>query len=69
MLDQSGSVPMRPKLSTTPKAMREAYGAMQRAENGDALAVGEKVPERVGESAGFDPGTAKTSVPLLGRIE
>lgn len=30
MLDESGAVLMRQKLSTTPRAMREAYGAMPR---------------------------------------
>jgi hypothetical protein len=39
---------------------------MQRAENWDALAVGEKVPERVGEGAGTDTGTAKTSAAVAG---
>jgi hypothetical protein len=68
VLDESGAVLMRQKLTTTPKAMREAYGAMprgpDRAENWDALAVGEKVPERVGESASGserDPGASKDS--------
>jgi hypothetical protein len=39
---------------------------MQRAENWDALAVGENVPERVGKSAWTDTGTAKTSAAVAG---
>ena len=51
VLDERGEVVLEQRLGTTPKAMREVFGAMPRSrialENRDALAVGEPVSERV----------------------
>ena len=52
VLDEAGTIVREQKLGTTPKAMKEVFGAVPRsriaAGNGDALALGKPGTERVG---------------------
>ena len=59
VLDEAGTIVLEQKLGTTPKAMKEVFGAMPRCrialETGIAFALGQPVVERVGTGSDRGP--------------